>query len=174
MKINAIKLFRGNEENSLGQLLSSELTLLVLLRHTGCPLCREHLVVTEGLLDDLRAAGCEVIGVCQNDGADALLLEQELALRFPVYGEPTLALYRELAMPRGSWWQVTLGPMLRQPLAAIRRFRDVRKPGKDVRQLGGVVLLSAEGRVLYTYCQRDSGDLPGDDEVLTAVAANRA
>ncbi len=171
MEINTITLFRGNEERPLAQLLAGGQTLLVLLRHSGCPVCREHLVVTEGLLDDLRAAGCEVVGICQNDGPEALLLEQELSLRFPVYGEPTLALYRELALPRGSWWQVTLGPMLRQPLRAIKRLGDVRKPGKDVRQLGGVVLLSASGKVLYRYCQRDSGDLPGDDEVLAAITA---
>ena len=99
-------------------------------------------------------------------------MEQELELSFPVYADPEAALYRELDMPHGSWWQVTLGPMLRQPLKAIKRMRDVRRPGRDVRQLGGVVLLSAAMQPLYRYVQRDSGDLPGDDEVLAAVAAH--
>ncbi|WP_372811223.1 AhpC/TSA family protein [Litorivivens sp.] len=170
MNINNINVFRGEATTRLGNLLSSGLTLLVLLRHSGCPVCREHLVFTEGILGDIRAAGCEVVGVCQNDGRDALLMEQELDLHFPVYGEPSLNLYRLLEMPRGNWWQVTLGPILRQPVRALQRMRDVRKPGKDVRQLGGVVLLSSAGEVLFRYSQRDSGDLPGDDEVLAAIA----
>ncbi len=170
MSLNEIKLEQGERSLSLAELSSGEPLLLVLLRHSGCPVCREHLVVTEGILDDILGQGCKVVGICHGTGVEAEALQQELGLRFPVYADPSLALYAALEMPRGNWWQVTLGPMLRQPIKAIRRFRDVRKPGRDVRQLGGVVLLASDGAVHYRYCQKDSGDLPGDEEVLAAVS----
>ena len=170
MSLGKTELVRGQQSQFLAEIVDGCATLLVLLRHSGCPLCREHLVVTEGMLDEISKDQCRVIGVCQGDGAEALALEQELELSFPVFADPTGTLYRELDIPHGSWWQVTLGPMLRQPIKAIQRMRDVRRPGKDVKQLGGVVLLSATMETLYRYVQRDSGDLPGDDEVLAAVA----
>ncbi|MBB3046276.1 hypothetical protein FHR99_000512 [Litorivivens lipolytica] len=169
MSLDGIALFRGDVKTALREATGGEPTLLVLLRHSGCPLCREHLVVTEGMLNEIPAGRCKVVGICQGEGGDALSLEQELELSFPVYANPDASLYRELSLPRGSWWQVTLGPMLRHPLKAVRRMSDVRRPGKDVRQLGGVVLLSSDLKVLYRYAQRDSGDLPGDDKVLAAI-----
>ena len=172
LKLQDVTLFRGSEHALLSEVVDNRAVLLIILRHSGCPLCREHLVVTEGMLAEIPADRCQVVGICQGDGAEALALEQELGLSFPVYADPEATLYRELDMPHGSWWQVTLGPMLRQPLKAIKRMRDVRRPGRDVRQLGGVVLLSAAMQPLYRYVQRDSGDLPGDDEVLAAVAAH--
>jgi len=169
MNLESVRLEQGDRSVSLPDLWQSGPLLLVLLRHSGCPICREHLVVTEGILDEFSALGCNVIGVCHGSGDDAEALQRELELRFPVYADPAMALYRELAMPRGSWWQVTFGPMLREPVKAIRRMRDVRKPGKDVRQLGGVVLLNGAGEVNYRYCQKDSADMPADEEVLAAV-----
>ncbi len=171
MDLGSIKLEQGEQSVSLPEVWREGPVLLVLLRHSGCPICREHLVVTEGILDDIRALGCRVVGVCHGRGGDAESMRAELDLRFPVYADPGLALYKALAMPKGSWWQVTLGPMLREPLKAMRRMRDVRKPGKDVRQLGGVVLLDAKGEVSFRYCQRDSADMPADDIVLSAVRA---
>lgn len=170
MGLQAVGLERGTTRLALSGLLGKRPVLLVLLRHSGCPLCREHLIVTEGILDEIKEMGCDVIGVCHGSGKDAQALESELELRFPVYANPGLSLYRELAMPRGSWWQVTLGPIFREPVKAIRRLREVRKPGKDVRQLGGVVLLSPEAEIRYRYCQKDSADMPGNEEVLAAVA----
>ena len=169
MQLSTITLDAENRRIPLPELWQSGPVLLILLRHSGCPLCREHLVVTEGILDDILAAGCRVVGVCLGSGREAKDLQDELALRFPVYGDQEQLLYRQLRMPRGSWWQVTLGPMLREPFKALRRLRKVRKPGRDVRQLGGVVLLSAAGEVVYRYCQRDSADLPDDAAVLGAV-----
>lgn len=169
MDLSAITLDAEDRRIPLPELWQSGPVLVVLLRHSGCPICREHLIVTEGILDDILAAGCRVVGVCLGSGQEAKALQDELALRFPVYGDQEQVLYRQLQMPRGSWWQVTLGPMLREPIKAVRRLRDVRKPGRDVRQLGGVVLLSDTGEVVYRYCQSDSADMPGDDEVMAAV-----
>ena len=171
MDLGTVSLEQGAETVTLRELWQAGPLLLVMLRHSGCPICREHLVVTEGILDDIAALGCKVAGICHGNGAEAEALRDELDLRFPVYADPAMALYKELSMPRGSWWQVTLGPMLREPLKAMRRMRDVRKPGKDVRQLGGVVLLTAGGEVSYRYCQKDSADMPADDQVLAAVRA---
>ncbi len=170
MKLQEVALFRGDAQACLGEIVDHRAVLLIILRHSGCPLCREHLAVTEGMLAEIPADRCQVVGICQGNGAEAVALEQELELSFPVYADQGGGLYRALNMPHGSWWQVTLGPMLRQPLKAIKRMSDVRRPGKDVKQLGGVVLLSAALQPLYRYVQRDSGDLPGDDEVLAAVA----
>ncbi|MFT5576385.1 MAG: hypothetical protein ACI89D_001909 [Bermanella sp.] len=171
MKLGSIQLEHGEGRVALSEIWRDGPVLLVLLRHSGCPICREHLVVTEEILNDIAATGCRVIGVCHGRGADAESLGNELELHFPVYADPDLALYKALAMPRGSWWQVTFRPMLREPVAAMRRMRKVRKPGKDVRQLGGVVLLDEKGDVSFRYCQTDSADMPADDIVLAAVAA---
>lgn len=171
MNLGSIQLEQGERQVALSELWQAGPVLLVLLRHSGCPICREHLVVTEGILDDIAAAGCRVIGVCHGSGIEAEAMRKELELRFSVYADPKLALYKALAMPRGSWWQVTFGPMLREPVKAMRRMRDVRKPGKDVRQLGGIVLLDAKGDVSFRYCQKDSADMPADDIVFAAVGA---
>lgn len=169
MSLNNLKLQSAQGSVALESLWRDKPLLLVLLRHTGCPVCREHLLVTEGMLEDIEAAGCQVIGVSQGSGQAAADLAADLELSFPVLGDPDNALYRELAMTRGSLWQVTLLPLLRQPLKGLARMRHVKAPGRDVRQLGGVVLLNTKGEVGYRFCQRDSGEIPEEDEVMNAV-----
>ena len=156
---------------SIKELCHNGPLLLLLLRHFGCPLCREQLLVTASVFDQLQQLGISVIGVGQNIGAEAEDYGSSLGLPFPVYGDRDNKLYRELAMPRGSWWQVTFGPMLRQPLKALQRFRYIGKPGKDVQQLGGAALFSQESKLLWCYRQRDSGDVISGDELIIQLTA---
>lgn len=164
-----IELEAGDEVVALSHYWQQQPLVILLLRHSGCPLCREQLLVAEERLDEMKGDGFAVLGIMHASGAEAQALGEEMQLRFPVLGDPAGALYRELALPRGSWWQVTLGPLLRSPLVGLRRMREVRKPGRDVRQLGGVAIFDRDGELRYRFCQRDSGDLLDEAALLAAT-----
>lgn len=167
--IESISLEAESGSVAVGGLCQSGPLLLVLLRHFGCPLCREQLLVTAEVYRQLEALGIRVVGIGQHIGAEAEAYGRSLGLPFPVYGDTDNTLFRSLSLPRASWWQVTLGPMLRQPILALRRFRHVGKPGKDVQQLGGVALLGPSAELLWCYKQSDSGSLIKGQELLIAV-----
>lgn len=145
--------------------------LLVLLRHTGCPLCREQLLLSQAMHDEASRAGVQIFAVVQASAKTAAALAEEMALDFPLLADTEASLYRALALPRGSWWQVTFGPLLRRPLIGLKRLSKAGKPGRDVQQLGGVFLFDQAGQQQFSFVQRDSGDTADDAALRRAIAA---
>lgn len=145
--------------------------VVVLLRHLGCPVCREQLHLSADMAAEIRSAGADLLAVVHGSGQQAAALAREQAVDFPVLGDPEQDLYRLLGMKRGSLYEVTLRPILRQPLIGLRRLFRARRPGPDIRQLGGAAIIDSAGVLRWCYRAEDSGDIPTNKQVLDALNA---
>ena len=96
--------------------------------------------------------------------------EREMDLQFPIYGDPGRAAYEAFGLGRGSVARVWLDPRVWRSYAKLvgrgRRMHAVRE---DTLQLGGDVVLDAEGRVRWTYRSRGPEDRPSVDELIAAL-----
>jgi hypothetical protein len=154
----------------LAEILQQAPTVMLLLRHFGCPVCREHLLLSARIQQEIEALGFQLIGIGQGFGAEAQSFANSIGVDFPVYGDPGNQVYEALAMPRGNLWQVTLLPMLKAPIKALQRFRHVGKPGKDIYQLGGVAVFDRHAKLKYCFRARDSGEVLANSELLAELA----
>lgn len=85
-----------------------------------------------------------------------------------IYTDPSLALYRALALRRGVTTVVRPGVAM----AAVRALRGGFRQGAtqgDPWQQGGVVVVGVDGRVGYRYASTAAGDHPPVDAVLAAL-----
>lgn len=88
---------------------------------------------------------------------------------FPLLVDRTKETYRALEMKRGSLWDV-VGPQnwLRFAKGMVTGH-GVTKPEQDPLQMGGVLVVTESGKVVYEFRASASADNPAVDEVLAAV-----
>jgi len=112
--------------------------------------------------------------VCVTFAAPPLLraFARELGLEdVMLLGDPARATYFAFGFERASWARVWLDPRVWARYASLlARGRRPRAPEQDTLQLGGDVVLDAEGRVAWIY--RSSG--PEDRPALAELRAARA
>ncbi len=135
--------------------------LLVFLRHSGCPFCREALSDIAHQKRRIEASGTQVVLI--HMGADPAA--HEFFQRYGLAGVPRVSdsnrtLYRAFDLGRGGLWQV-FGPNVwwRGFQAAILRRNGIAWPVKDVFQMPGVFLIF-HGQVLRSFLHNSSADRP--------------
>lgn len=95
-------------------------------------------------------------------------------LSLPAYGDPGRALYDAFGFARGSIARVWLDPRVwRRYLALLARGRRPPRavPRQDTLQLGGDVLLDADGVVRWVYRSRGPADRPSLREIARRADA---
>jgi len=96
--------------------------------------------------------------------------EREMGLPFPVYGDPDRAAYEAFGLNRASVARVWLDPRVWRSYAKLlSRGRRMHRVREDSLQLGGDVVLDADGRVRWTYRSRGPEDRPSVDELIAAL-----
>lgn len=96
--------------------------------------------------------------------------EREIGLPFPVYGDPGRAAYEAFGLGRASVARVWLDPRVWRSYAKLLgRGRRLHRLREDSLQLGGDVVLDAEGRVRWMYRSRGPEDRPSVDELVAAL-----
>jgi peroxiredoxin len=136
-------------------------TLVVFLRHAGCPFCREALSDIARLRPRLEAEGARLVLV-------HLSGEAEIARLLAIYGladtprihDPHGSLYRAFGLPRGSLSDVA-GPKVwwRGCQAVFAGRHRVAFPDSDAFQMPGVFLLF-HGEILRSYRHQSAADRP--------------
>lgn len=124
------------------------------------------------VLDHREELGVEVVVVAFAIPEWLALYEHELGrpgVRF--LSDPQRASYAAFGFPRGSTARVWLDPRVWRRYAALlaRGRRPARRPREDTLQLGGDVLVDAEGIVRWTYRSSGPEDRPSLDEVRRAT-----
>ena len=100
------------------------------------------------------------------------LFERELGLPYAYYGDPERSTYDALGFGRASKARVWLDPRVWLRYGQlIARGRRPRPPQDDAQQLGGDVLVDADGRVEWIYRSAGPEDRPSAEEILRAAAA---
>lgn len=145
-------------------------TLVVFLRHLGCPFCRETLMDLRARRSYLDKRGIRLVLV-------HMAADEEAGKLFSRYGlgdvirisDPERKFYRAFGLQEGDWGQI-LGPRIwwRGFQAAILRGLGWGKPRGSVRQLPGVFLIH-KGRVVLDFRHETSADRPDYDRMAESV-----
>ena len=115
-----------------------------------------------------------LVAIGQATGEISSQFCSKLELDYPCLGDPDRISYSGFDFPRGSWGDVIWKPFLSDPAKGLQRVFKADAAGarlrtSDVRQLGGIAIVSPEGRIRFRYRQRTSGDLPEIHEILAAL-----
>jgi hypothetical protein len=116
----------------------------------------------------IHAKGAELVVVGNGNRHSARAFKEETGLETPLYVDTARASYRALGMRRSParfLWPSALGNVWR---AYREGFRQKWIQG-DPWQLGGVLVVTTEGRVAYRYVSQVPGDHPPMAEVLAAL-----
>lgn len=157
---DAIASARAQDGRSLAEISSGRSVLVVFLRHSGCPFCREAIADASRVIDRLRSEQVELVFVTQwPPGPEDELFDKaglSSALRID---DPDRSLYRAFELKRGNLWQIA-GPFvwLRVLSAGLRGHRVGRAVGNAFQMPG--VFLVRDGRVIRSYRHRSQASRP--------------
>lgn len=143
--------------------------MLVFLRHTGCPFCREAMADIKRQRAELeRRVKVVFVHQAPEDAANAAFFEAAGVGDVPRVSDPERRLYAAMGLRRGSLWAV-FGPYIW--LRSMQAMLTGRKLGRmigDVFQMPGVFVVS-DGRVVGEYRHRSQADRPDYAGVACAV-----
>ena len=117
----------------------------------------------------IEVLGARVIAVGTGSTAQARRL-MEAGTPFPCLVDPEARMHRVLGFPRLGW-RAVLNPATY--LNYWRAWRRGARQGEitgDPRQLSGVAIVDADGRLRWRYAARTVGDYPPLTEVLAEIS----
>jgi hypothetical protein len=159
---------------SLGDLSRDQPVFAVLLRHAGCTFHREAIDDLRKVSSAIEAAGARLVLVKPAaEGDDAPSRGGGLD-GTPWVADPALRLYRQLGIPRGTYYQL-LGPkvFLRGFAACVLSGHGVGPLDGDGFQLGGLALID-EGRVVWKRAFTSAAERPDYVAAVRQALASRS
>lgn len=120
----------------------------------------------EAKLDELEVA---VAVVSFDAGPLAENYVKHSGLRWPLLIDAERKLYAAYGMERADNWHLYRPSVIWQHLKLLLKGRRLGRPGSDVHQLGGDVLVDPSGTVRMHYISRDPADRPSVDSILDTV-----
>jgi peroxiredoxin len=145
---------------SLAALSEKSPVLLVLLRHEGCPFCRNAMSDMARVRDRIEGAGTRIVLGHMGSTEEFAVFSARYGLSSLAHvADPGCTLYRGLGLRRGTLLQM-LGPRLwwNWVKAVLKGHMAGRIKG-DVFQLPGAFLLH-QGKVVRGHAYRDASDRP--------------
>lgn len=143
--------------------------MLVFLRHTGCPFCREAMADVRRLRAGIeRSARLVFVHQAPEDEANRGFFEAAGVGDVPRVSDPERGLYRCVGLRRGGLWAI-FGPYIW--FRSVQAMLTGRKLGRmigDVFQMPGVIVIE-DGRIVASYRHRSQADRP--DYVGVACSA---
>ncbi|MCA8972471.1 MAG: AhpC/TSA family protein [Planctomycetes bacterium] len=118
---------------------------------------------------ELDAKGIAVAVVTFDEGPMAENYVRAMDLSWPLLVDRERTLYRAYGMLRGRAWDLYGPPAIWIYLKLMARGRRLARPGSDVTQLGGDVLVDPDGIVRLHYIGRGPADRPSVDMLLAAA-----
>lgn len=145
---------------TLAALSDESPVLLVLLRHEGCPFCRNVMSDIARLRDRIEATGARIVlGHMSDPESFAAFATRYGLANLPAVSDPDRKLYKGLGLRHGTFWQL-FGP--KSLWACLKTIVAGHSPGKikgDPLQLPGAFLIH-HGQVIRGHIYRFAGDKP--------------
>ena len=135
-------------------------TLVVFLRHAGCPFCAEAISDVSKQRTAIEGRSVHIVFVCQwPDGQALHLFENAGIVDLPRIHDPKRTLYNAFGLRRGNLWQIG-GPFVwfRVLQAALTGHRVGRVLG-DAFQMPGTFLIR-DGEIIHRYKHRSQASRP--------------
>lgn len=159
------------EGRPLGELLTSDHTIIQLVRYFGCLPCQEWLIDLDRRADQLADEGIGAIAIGGSADYQATWLREEKDVRIPLYLDPDQALRPYVGAEKALGWRMA------DPRGAVAYARSLRhgyRPQKvthDTVRSPGVIVLDQSGSVRWRHIGSRIGDYPAVDAVVAAVQA---
>ncbi len=157
-----------NTGENLADLSQTRPLLVVFLRHSGCPFCREALAEIAEKRDTIQHAGVGIVLVHMYDDEFAANYFAKYGLDdLPRISDPECEVYRAFGLQRGSHRQVA-GPRVwwRGMVATIFKRHGVGRMIGDVLQMPGAFMVH-KGEIIRSFEYRTSADRPDYGEFAT-------
>lgn len=136
--------------------------LLVFLRHSGCPFCKQALKDIADVRKTIEAANVEIVLVhmMEDVGQTRAFFERYGLEDLKAISDPEQELYELLGVEKGKLSEF-LGPSvwIKGAVCTLWEGNLPGTPQGDVSQLGGVFLIE-EGQILNSQLCRTSADRP--------------
>ncbi|MCC6509331.1 MAG: redoxin domain-containing protein [Pirellulaceae bacterium] len=152
---------RTQSGHTLGELSATRPVLVVFLRHSGCPYCRQTLSTLASLRETFAKSNTQLVIVHHDtpERGEAWIGKYNLGDSEQI-SDPDGQLYAKFDLGKTTWWNLA-GPHTWWPgfKATILQFNGVGIPVGDVKQLTGAFLIH-HGRVVKSFRQKLSSDSP--------------
>ncbi len=138
----------------------------IFIRHFGCIACRGHV---SQVMEQLRAGARKGSVIFIGNGHPTLIkaFKQDMkVLDAQIFTDPSLEVFDACGLNRGLTYLLST--------STVRGFYKLKKQGFSQgkqqkengyhRQMGGVIVMSKTGQVLYHYASHYLGDIPNDDQ----------
>lgn len=94
----------------------------------------------------------------------------EIPDRIPLLADEGRSVYTAYGMRIGSLREIYAPEVLKKYYDLIRAGRKLRlKNDEDTRQLGGDVIVGADGRIILAHCSKNQADRPTPDAMAAAL-----
>lgn len=152
--------YRDQYNVSLLEITNAEPSLLVFLRHFGCPFCRETLSDIHDSLPQLEKLGVKPILVHMGDEEDTFALFAKYGLSpLSRIACPTRMLYKAFGLSRGKTGEFLCADTVKRCGEALLGGHSIGKVQGDILQMPGAFLVH-KGRVLNSFRHKHPGDRP--------------
>lgn len=91
-------------------------------------------------------------------------------LDWPFLLDPNFELYHSYTMEKGSWWALSSPHRIARYLGDIFSGNIPGKKGKDIRQLGGNIVIDPEGIIRIFHPSQNPHDRPSAEEIVDMVS----
>ena len=166
-------LWPSGEAVRLGSVWAERPVVMALMRHFGCIFCKEQVAQLRPIVDEIHAAGAELIIVGSGSPRMAGFFAEDYAITTPVLTDPRRDVYRMLeALRPPRLWFLDPRFLLGSFRALARGHRQTFGPSSelgDASQLGGVFIVQPGGDVAWAYRSAFAGDHSSNAEVLAAL-----
>ncbi len=115
-------------------------------------------------------AGAHVVLVGMGTPAECAAFKKKFDIPFPMIADPQQDLYRQFHLKRMSPLGVLSPAMAIKGVAAMVRGAGIGKPVGDIRQLPGVFVIDAAGRIIFSHQPAGPADHADPDTILKALS----
>ncbi len=157
----AIANARTESGKTLAQMSQQSPVLVVFLRHSGCPYCRQTLSKLASLKSQLQSSKIQLVIVHQDQPSQGAAWIARYGLtEADQISDPSLKLYEQFSLGKTSYWNL-VGPHTWWAgfKASILQMHGVSKIVGDIKQLTGAFLIK-DGKLVKSFRQSLSHQQP--------------
>lgn len=160
-KLKSLGNIYTNQGNSLQEHTDASPTMLVFLRHFGCPFCREMLTEIKHNRAQIEKEGTKIILVHLVDDAKAEEITSTFGLEdLPRISDPDKKIYKAFGLSRGTLEQLFgFNVLVRGVMHTILKLNPPRPFIGDGFQMPGIFVIH-KGMVIHTFKHTSLADRP--------------
>lgn len=149
--------------------LRGKKTVLIFLRHLGCPICRMEIAELKRRAGEFHQAGAEVLVFVDSPDESVREFAAREDVKFRLVADPQHKIYAAYGIERGSLFDfLAPGAGARSLKATLKGHMHGRFEGSEL-QLPGDFVLDEQGKVLFAHRGAHIGDNTPLDPLLAVV-----